>query len=229
MIRAWLGSNTNASTAVQTAGVDVHRAEDHLAFELGDVLAALMPAKVTAKVKRQMRREMRKPVDMKVRAHSQNLIRINMDDIPVLPPFVQHQELSSDELLDILLHGMPCSWQNEMERQGFDPIKKGYFATIDFMENLEGLEQKKETSSSSKDKKATSKSKKDLAAFLAKSAKDQVKAGVKKELAALGKKHKTKSDDEDQECALVEMFEKNLDGFNCDKMDNLSVKSEVSC
>ena len=170
-----------------------------------------------------------------------------------------------------------------MDRQGFDPITKGYFATIDFMENLEGLEQKHETNSSSKDKKAstkskekssdgnkkktthfcqlhgpnwthdtaecrgmkngkkkgkcanktwtrkseesTSKSKKDLAALLAK----QVKAGVKKELAALGKKRKTKSDDEDQECALVEMFEKNLDGFNYDKMDNLSVKSEVSC
>ena len=151
--------NTNASTAVQTAGIDVHRVEDHLTFGLQDVLAALMPAKVTAKVKRQMRREMRKPVDMKVRAYSQNLIRINMDDIPMLPPFVQHQELSSDELLDILLHGTPRSWQNEMDRQGFDPITKGYFATIDFMENLEGLEQKQEVSSPSKDKKASTKSK----------------------------------------------------------------------
>ena len=80
-----------------------------------------------------------------------------------------------------------------------------------------------------KSEESTSKSKKDLAAFLAKSVKDQVKAGVKKELAALGKKRKTKSDDEDQECALVEMFEKDLDGFNCDKMDILLVKSEVSC
>ena len=256
--------NTTASAAVQTAGVDAYRIADHLECGLGDVLSALMPAKVTAKVKRQMRREMRKPVDMKVRAYSQNLIRINMDDIPVLPPFVPHQELSSDELLDILLHGTPRSWQNEMDRQGFDPITKGYFATIDFMENLEGLEQKQEVSSPSKDKKAstkskdkssdgtkkktthfcqlhgpnwthdtsecrgiknnekkgtysnktwtrkseesTSKSKKDLAAFLAKSVKDQVKAGVKKELAALGKKRKTKSDNEDQECALVKMF-----------------------
>ena len=124
--------NTTASAAVQTAGVDAHRIANHLECGLGDVLLALMPAKVTAKVKRQMRREMRKPVDMKVRAYSQNLIRINMDDIPMLPPFVQHQELSSDELLDILLHGTPRSWQNEMERQGFDPIKKGYFTTIDF-------------------------------------------------------------------------------------------------
>ena len=70
-----------------------------------------------------------------------------------------------------------------------------------------------------------SKSKNDLAAFLAKT----VKAGVKKELAAFGKKRKSKSDNDEQECALVKMFEKNLDGFNYDEMDSMSVKSEVSC
>ena len=73
----------------------------------------------------------------------------------------------------------------------------------------------------------TSKSKKELAALLAKTVKD----GVKKELASIGKKRKSKSDDDEQECALVEMFDKNLDGFNYDEMDSMSVNSEgeVSC
>ena len=279
------GATTNADQVVAN-GINHYRRVEHLKIGVQEVLRSLMPSKVLAKVKRQVRREMRKPVDMKVRSYCQNLLRLNTDDIPSLPPFANHQALSSDELLDILLHGTPRSWQNEMDRQGFDPIERGYYPTVDFMENLEGLEEKslahesivtpKDKSKSTKSKEkssdgakkktthfcqlhgpnwthntaecrgmkgkekagkfsnkswtrkadeATSKSKNDLAAFLAKS----VKEGVKKELASIGKKRKSKSNDEEQECALVEMFEKNLDGFNYDDMDGMSVKSEVSC
>ena len=118
-----------------------------------------MPAKALTEVKRQMRREMRKPVEMKVREYCQHLMQLNTDDIPSLPPFENNQALSSDELLDILLHGTPRSWQNEMDRQGFDPIEKGYYPTVDFMENLEGLEEKIQESSPDKKSKDKSKSK----------------------------------------------------------------------
>jgi len=34
------------------------------------------------------------------------------------------QCLSDDEIVDILLFGTPKSWQQEMDRQGFDPLMK---------------------------------------------------------------------------------------------------------
>ena len=287
---AQVADNGTGATAnvdqVTAQSINDFRRVEHLKIAIQEVLRSLMPAKVLAKVKRQVRREMRKPVDMKVRSYCQHLLRLNTDDIPSLPPFMANQALSSDELLDILLHGTPRSWQNEMDRQGFDPIEKGYYTTVDFMENLEGLEEKSlahEAGTTSKDKskstkpkeknpegakkktthfcqlhgpnwthntsecrgmkdkekstkfsnkswtrkadEATNKSKNDLAAFLAKTVKD----GVKKELASIGKKRKSKTNDGEQECALVELFEKNLDGFNYDDMDSVSVKSEVSC
>ena len=147
--------DTTASTAVRNQGVDHYRDNGHLDKALGVVLLNLMPAKVLAKVKRQMRREMRKPVEMKVRAYCQYLVRLNQNDLPNLPPFKTGQELTQDELLDILLYGTPRSWQNEMDRQGFDPIEKGFYPTMEFMENLEGLEEKslaQESSSTSKSK-----------------------------------------------------------------------------
>ena len=278
--------NNDLENALVAAGVDPHRHVDDLLTGLQEVLQSLMPAKVLAKVKRQLRREMRKPVDMKVCSYCQHLLRLNTDDIPNLPPFAQNQGLSSDELLDILLFGTPRSWQNEMERQGFDPIEKGYYPTVDFMENLEGLEErslaqdskskgevvktsskKSKTSSSSGEKKKTthycevhgpnwthntsecrvvkkekdgkssnktwsrkadessSKSKKELAALLAKSVQKQ----VKKELAAMGKKRKSKSDDSDtEECALVQIMEEDLEGFNYEDMEKMSLNDDDS-
>ena len=87
-----------------------------------------------------MRRDMRKPHDMKVRKYYQNLLRLNDEELPNLPPFGNAQKLSNDELLDIILFGTPRSWQNEMDRQGFDPMDKRLFEVVDFMENIETTE-----------------------------------------------------------------------------------------
>ena len=288
--------DTVASAAVRTQGVDHFRDNAHLDLALQVVLLDLMPAKVMPKVKRQMRREMRKPFDMKVRAYWQELTRMNESELPNLPPFGNNQSLTDDEILDIILHGTPRSWQNEMERQGFDPIDRGIPATVEFMENLEGLEDKssieKATTSKPKDKskskgkdtegakkhkyshfcsehgpnythdtegcnvlknkgkeksgsgkfsnktwtrkadESNTKSKKELAAFLAKSIQKQVKEGVKKELAALQKKRKSDdSDDEEGECHLVDILDSDLKGFNYEDMNNLKiddVSDEVS-
>ena len=281
--------NTTASDAVRGNGVDHYRVVAHLDRALQVVLQNLLPARVLPKVKRQMRREMRKPLEMKVRAYCQYLVRLNQHDLPNLPPFCQGQELSQDELLDILLCGTPRSWQNEMDRQGFDPIEKGFYPTMDFMENLEGLEEKlpgtttsnkngsskdkskskgkesegsakKKTShycsyhgpnwshntsecrvvASGKDKEkdgkfsnktwtrkaeeSTSKSKKELAAFLAKSVQKQVLASIQKK-----KKRKSdESDDEEGECHLVDILDSDLKGFNYEDMNNLKIDDDAS-
>ena len=72
---------------------------------------------------------------------------------------------------------------------------------------------------------SSSKSKKDLAALLAKFVQKQ----VKKELAAMGKKRKSKSDDSDnEECALVQIMEEDLEGFNYEDMEKMSLDDDDS-
>ena len=276
--------NTDASDDVKAHGLDHYRHDDHLDIALQEVVTSLLPRKVLAKTKRNLRRDMRKPPDMTVRKYYQAISRINDEELPHLPPFGNRQFLAMDEILDILLFGTPRSWQVEMDRQGFDPIEKGLLATVDFMENLEGIEEKPfqevksgkskkkgsekgsgEAKSSSKksaphyckvhgpnythdtadcrvakkgesskgkcpnktwSRKAdevTSSSKKELAALVAKTIKKEVKAGVKKQLASVSKKRKSESTDSDEECALVQMLETKLDGFNYQQMESLSI------
>ena len=72
----------------------------------------------------------------------------------------------------------------------------------------------------------TSASKKELAALVAKTIKKEVKAGVKKQLASVSKKRKSDSADSDEECALVQMLGKGLDGFNYQQMESLTISDK---
>ena len=107
---------------------------------LNHLVDRYMPRRILVKVKRHLRREMRKPRDMGVRRYYQNLLRINYQIIPKLPPFGTNQSIGKDELLDVLLFGTPKSWQKEMERQGFDPMDKPLKDVVDFMERIEATE-----------------------------------------------------------------------------------------
>ena len=64
-----------------------------------------------------------------------------------------------------------------------------------------------------------SKSKKELATLIAKA----VNKGVKRQLASLDKKRKSDSDEEDGDCFLLNTLTSNLDGFNYEDMEKLSV------
>ena len=113
---------------------------EHISVALNYVVQQLLPSRILAKAKRAPRREMRKPTDMKVRAHYQQITRINTEEIASLPPFAPHQALGDDEMTDILLYGSPKSWQKEMDRQGFDPMEHPIVEVVDFMENVESAE-----------------------------------------------------------------------------------------
>jgi hypothetical protein len=108
---------------------------------LDNVLLNIIPKKALQKVKRYLRRECRKPADMKVRMYFQHLIRINMQEMPCLPPFGMNQMLSDDEILDIILFGTPKSWQREMDRQGYDPLDHTTTEVVDFLEQIESSEE----------------------------------------------------------------------------------------
>ena len=104
------------------------------------LIAHNVPFKALQKVKRYLRRECRKPNDMSVREYANNLLRINTEELPNIPPGSYAQRLSDDEILDILLFGTPKVWQTEMDRQGFDPLDSTIQHVVAFMERIEESE-----------------------------------------------------------------------------------------
>ena len=149
----------NDQVGIRNAGLNPHRHVDHIDIALNFVVQQLLPHKVLARVKRNLRREMRKPSGMKVRAYYQALLRINVEEVPALPPFQATQGLSDDELLDIILFGTPKSWQKEMEKQGYDPMGQPLNEVVDFLENIESAEDFENGKSEEKKKKSSSKTK----------------------------------------------------------------------
>jgi hypothetical protein len=98
------------------------------------------PAKALQKVKRYLRREQRKPANMKVRQYYNHLVRINEQELPMLPPFRADQELADDEIIDILLYATPKSWQQELDRQEKDPMTMNIGTLLNALEAIETAE-----------------------------------------------------------------------------------------
>jgi hypothetical protein len=108
---------------------------------LNATIKEVCPYKALEKQKRFMRRKMRKPADMKLRVYVNHLQRINQEEIPHLPPQGLDQTLSDDEMMDIVLYGIPKSWVNTMNEHDFDPFKTGkILALVEFCERLEANE-----------------------------------------------------------------------------------------
>ena len=133
---------------------------------LGSVIESVCPYKALEKQKRYMRRFMRKPADMLTRNYVNHIIRINNEEIPCLPPFLRDQGLSDDEIVDIVLYGVPKSWTNKMDEHDFDPLAHSLEELISFCERLESAEQLErgptEQKQSSNGKKSSSKKFKSL-------------------------------------------------------------------
>jgi len=112
-------------------------------LELGwqTVMGYLAPPKALSRVKRYLRRHCRKPKDMTVRQYFTRLVEINDEEIPHLPPFNGYnQRLQPDELVDILCHGCPASWNKELTRQSMDPVDMTPGQILEFFENQEQTE-----------------------------------------------------------------------------------------
>jgi hypothetical protein len=105
------------------------------------IIRQVCPYKCLEKQKRFMRRKMRKPADMKVRTYVNHLHRVNFEEIPYLPPQAPNQVLQGDEIIDIVVFGLPKSWLKEMDRMDFDPFRtNNVFDLVDFCERLESSE-----------------------------------------------------------------------------------------
>jgi hypothetical protein len=54
-----------------------------------------------------------------------HICRINDNELPNLEPFRGNaQKLSIDNVIDIVLNGVPRNWICEMDKQDFDPLTK---------------------------------------------------------------------------------------------------------
>jgi len=77
---------------------------------LNQLMTGLLPNKVLQRVKRYLQREARKPFDTSINSYYMNIMHINSEEIPRLPPyFTETQSLAKDEIVDILLYGTPKS------------------------------------------------------------------------------------------------------------------------
>jgi len=109
---------------------------------LNELMTGLVPNKVLQRVKRYLQRKARKPFDMNIKSYHMNIMHINSEEIPCLPPhFTETQSLAEDEIADILLYGTPKSWQREMDCQGFDPLMQTPMQVVAFMEWIETSEE----------------------------------------------------------------------------------------
>ena len=129
---------------------------------LGKIVESVCPYKALAKQKRYMRRYMRKPADMTTRVYVNHIMRLNNEELPLLPPFANHQGLSNDELIDIILYGIPKSWVTKMDEHDFDPITSTIDEVVNFCERLESAENRSlstdlDSGRGMSNKKATSK------------------------------------------------------------------------
>ena len=121
--------------------LDQHTNENLIKVALEVMLTGIMPSKALPRVKRYLRRECRKPPEMKVRLYFQLLNRINSVEIPCLPPFNNTRKFNKDELMDIVLYGVPKSWIREMDRQGIDPLQRTLGEVVMFLEQIESAEE----------------------------------------------------------------------------------------
>ena len=103
---------------------------------------SVIPMQALEMQKRYMKHRMRKPADMNIRQCVNHLTRINLEELPQLPPFSPTQALSYDELMDIVVYGIPRSWEKEMRQQDFDPFHHNttLCMLVDFCEHLKGVE-----------------------------------------------------------------------------------------
>jgi len=126
---------TDETVLAQNVGIGI------VAAALRQQATILLPTKILQRVKRCLRWEARKLIEMGVRECLMHILRIDLQEIPRLPPhFNATQMLSDDEIVDILLFGTPKSWQREMDRKGVDPLASAPHEAATFMECIEMLE-----------------------------------------------------------------------------------------
>ena len=176
----WKGMRNDAAAECKRRGVDGHPAterdillarsatakpavnQEMIKAGINALVSYMAPAKVLAKQHVWMRRYCRKPHDMTTKVFISHLIRINKEELPYLPPrYDITQRLSNDDIIDVVIHGIPNRWKREFERSGYDPMESDLEALMKQCERMESLdhmdgEQTKKSDKSDKTEKSGS-------------------------------------------------------------------------
>lgn len=129
---------------------------------LHEVVTVLAPFRALARVKRFLRRNCRKPADMSIRTYVSHFLRINEEELALLPPFTTANKLDFSEMVEIWQYAIPSSWNKKLQEQGKDPVlmtADEFITATEFIESSETDFEKvprKKDGHSSKKKKSTS-------------------------------------------------------------------------
>jgi hypothetical protein len=105
-----------------------------------EMVRDLVPTGTLRRVKRYMRRGCRKPADMKIRIFINHLTRMNISELPLLPPFQAANSLGNDEITEIIQYAIPNSWNKKLREQGKDPLNMRANVFLQALEDLESSE-----------------------------------------------------------------------------------------
>jgi uncharacterized protein YerC len=85
------------------------------------VTTHIFPARALIYQKRYLSHDMCKPRDVSIRDYVIRVHELNAL-LGYFPPFGENQELPDDEIVDIVEHNIPATWQRNMLIQGWDPV-----------------------------------------------------------------------------------------------------------
>ena len=126
------------------SGVTINGTSDMNAFDkcLQNVTTHLFPPRALVRQKRYLRWYARKPRGTSIRDYIVRLRDLN-EQLKHFPPFnpEAQQKLPDDELIEIVEHSIPRTWQREMTVQGFDPIEHSLQELSEFCERQETAEE----------------------------------------------------------------------------------------
>ena len=167
--------------AIRTAGIGRHLTDLMVTHSIAHTVQEMMPKKILARAKREVRRDMREPSDVTIRDYYNHLQRINLLELHHLPPFGTGQIFAHDDIIDILIYGIPKSWQREMDRQGFDPCTTtDPIDTVAFLEQIEAAEEFDTPAKSNSNGNGNSKKKSSSSGSAKKTSNDDASSSSKK-------------------------------------------------
>jgi len=133
-------THTTARTAITTMTVDDHN------LALRQVLTDLLPYRALIKQQRFMKLDLRKPYGMGIRVFVSHLLRLNVEELPELPPFGgMNQALTAQEIREVVVNSCPEEWKHTMIKHNFIPEQNTLQDIVAFCERLESVDNEGKT------------------------------------------------------------------------------------
>lgn len=108
----------------------------HFQKSVTGVVESMMPRRALQAEKSYMKRGCPKPADMLFREYNTKLDNLN-NQLPKLPPFLESNKISAEDMLEIKTFNIPKPWKSAMIIQNFIPEQHTPEEIMEFCEHLE--------------------------------------------------------------------------------------------